>query len=56
MKTTPPSPVLGSDAVYAEEGPPRETRVDDFWIDPHEVTNAQFAVFVDATGYVTIAE
>ena len=47
---------MGSDAVYAEEGPPRETRVSEFWIDPHEVTNAQFAAFVKATGYVTIAD
>ena len=48
--------VMGSDAVYAEEGPPRQTRVDGFWIDPHEVTNRQFAEFVAATGYVTVAE
>jgi formylglycine-generating enzyme required for sulfatase activity len=48
--------MMGSDAVYAEEGPPRETRVGEFWIDPHEVTNAQFAAFVKATGYVTVAE
>lgn len=48
--------IMGSSAVYAEEGPPRETRVDDFWIDPHEVTNAQFAAFVKAAGYVTVAE
>jgi len=48
--------MMGSDAVYAEEGPPRETEVDEFWIDAHEVTNAQFASFVDATAYVTIAE
>ncbi|MBY0563312.1 MAG: formylglycine-generating enzyme family protein [Hyphomonadaceae bacterium] len=27
-----------------------------FTIDAHEVTNAQFARFVDATGYITIAE
>lgn len=47
---------MGSDAVYAEEGPPRETRVSEFWIDPHEVTNAQFAAFVKATGHVTVAE
>jgi formylglycine-generating enzyme required for sulfatase activity len=39
-----------------EEGPPRETRVDSFWIDRTEVTNAQFARFVSATGYVTLAE
>jgi formylglycine-generating enzyme required for sulfatase activity len=48
--------VMGSSIVYAEEGPERTTRVDGFWIDPHEVTNAQFAEFVEATGYVTTAE
>ena len=48
--------VMGQDEVYAEEGPPRETRVDAFWIDRHEVTNREFAQFVSATGYVTIAE
>ncbi len=47
---------MGSQLVYAEEGPERETTVDGFWIDPHEVTNAQFAAFVEATGYVTVAE
>ena len=30
--------------------------VDGFWMDKTEVTNAQFAAFVKATGYVTIAE
>lgn len=48
--------VMGSDLVYREEGPPRITRVKAFWIDPHEVTNAQFGAFVAATGYVTTAE
>lgn len=48
--------VMGSDQVYAEEGPPRLTQVEGFWIDPHEVTNAQFAEFAAATGHVTIAE
>lgn len=42
---------MGSNDVYAEEGPPREARVGDFWIDLHEVTNAQFAEFVEATGH-----
>lgn len=46
----------GQEEVYAEEGPLRETNVDTFWIDPHEVTNRQFAAFVAATGYVTVAE
>ena len=48
--------VMGSSAVYPEEGPPRTTRIDRFWIDRTEVTNAQFAQFVAATGYRTIAE
>ncbi len=48
--------MMGSEAVYAEEGPRRSTRVDGFWIDPHEVTNRQFAEFVAETGYVTVAE
>ncbi len=30
--------------------------VDGFWMDATEVTNAQFAKFVNATGYVTVAE
>ena len=30
--------------------------VDGFWMDATEVTNAQFAKFVQATGYVTVAE
>lgn len=30
--------------------------VDGFWMDETEVTNEEFAAFVDATGYVTVAE
>ena len=30
--------------------------VDGFWMQRHQVTNAQYAAFVDATGYVTVAE
>jgi formylglycine-generating enzyme len=30
--------------------------VDGFWMDRHDVTNAEFARFVAATGYVTVAE
>ena len=41
---------------YNEEGPPHEVTVDGFWMDEHEVTNAQFARFVEETGYVTTAE
>lgn len=48
--------VMGDDPHYPEEGPPRTVSVKGFWIDAHEVTNAQFAVFVRATGYKTMAE
>lgn len=39
-----------------DESPLHEVAVNGFWMDATEVTNAQFAEFVDATGYVTIAE
>ena len=39
-----------------DELPAHKAKVDGFWIDETEVTNAQFAAFVEATGYVTIAE
>lgn len=48
--------IMGSDAVYREEGPERQTTVSSFWIDRHEVTNRQFDEFVQATGYVSVAE
>ena len=44
------------DTVYAEEGPVRGVGVKGFWIDRHEVSNDEFATFVKATGYVTVAE
>jgi len=48
---------LGSRQGYPEERPSGEAqRVRDFWIDRTEVTNAQFAAFVAATGYITEAE
>ncbi len=47
---------MGSEDVYREEGPIHEVTVDGFWIDTHEVTNAQFASFVEEMGYVTVAE
>lgn len=36
--------------------PVREVALRGFWIDKHEVTNTQFAAFVAATNYKTIAE
>jgi formylglycine-generating enzyme required for sulfatase activity len=39
-----------------DESPVHRVRVDGFWMDATEVTNAQFRRFVDATGYKTIAE
>ncbi len=47
---------MGQENTYREEGPVRQVRVDGFWIDPHEVTNGQFAKFVEETDYVTLAE
>lgn len=38
------------------ERPVHQVEVTRFWIDVTPVTNAQFQKFVDATGYVTIAE
>ncbi len=41
---------------FADAQPIHRVAVDGFWIDSTEVTNAQFARFVEATHYVTIAE
>jgi formylglycine-generating enzyme len=48
--------LMGSEDFYPEEGPVHEVSVDGFWMDRHIVTNEQFARFVEATGYITIAE
>ncbi|WP_243641633.1 SUMF1/EgtB/PvdO family nonheme iron enzyme [Maribacter algicola] len=40
----------------AHEKPRHKVAVDGFFIDTHEVTNAQFSQFVEETGYVTVAE
>jgi len=47
---------MGADYAYFEEGPVHEVEVAGFWMDALEVTNAQFAEFVHATGYLTLAE
>lgn len=47
---------MGSERFYPEEAPLRRVRVDSFLIDRTPVTNREFARFVDATGYVTVAQ
>ena len=47
---------MGSEDFYPEERPVHEVTVDGFWIDRYLITNEQFARFVEATGYVTLAE
>ena len=47
---------MGSNEHYGEEARTHEVHVDSFWIDQHDITNAQFALFVKATGYLTVAE
>ena len=44
------------DTVYREETPVRQATVQGFWMDRTEVTNGDFARFVQATGHVTTAE
>jgi formylglycine-generating enzyme required for sulfatase activity len=39
-----------------DEYPQHKVKVDGFWMDETEVTNAQFQKFVEATGYITTAE
>jgi len=49
---------MGGDNQQADanEFPKHNVDINSFWMDTHEVTNTQFAKFVEATGYVTIAE
>lgn len=47
---------MGSEDFYPEERPVHEVSVDGFWMDCCEVTNEQFAHFVDETSYPTLAE
>ena len=48
---------MGSDyEPFADARPIHPVELDGFWMDRTPVTNAQFARFVAATGYVTVAE
>jgi formylglycine-generating enzyme len=41
---------------FPNERPAHRVRVPGFWMDEHDVTNAEFAKFAEATGYITTAE
>jgi sulfatase modifying factor 1 len=41
---------------FPNERPAHLVQVQGFWMDEHDVTNAEFSKFVQATGYVTTAE
>jgi formylglycine-generating enzyme required for sulfatase activity len=48
--------LCGLKGVTRDALPIHRVAVDGFWMDATEVTNAQFAKFVEATGYKTVAE
>jgi sulfatase modifying factor 1 len=50
--------IMGTDDVrsFPNERPAHRVHVEGLWIDEHDVTNAEFAKFVQATGYFTTAE
>lgn len=48
--------VCGGPDTMSDARPIHRTYVDAFWMDATEVTNEQFAAFVAATKYVTVAE
>ncbi len=47
---------FGGPDPMADARPIHRVRLDGYWIDAHPVTNGEFAKFVGATGYTTIAE
>lgn len=48
--------LCGVKGITDDANPVHRVYVDGFWMDKTEVTNKQFAAFVKATGYVTVAE
>ena len=56
MVWVPGGEFMFGDTVYPEEQPLHTKTVAGFWMDRTEVSNEQFAQFVRATGYVTVAE
>lgn len=45
-----------NDQAHQDEYPKHQVTVTGFYMDTHEVTNAQFLKFVEVTGYITTAE
>jgi formylglycine-generating enzyme required for sulfatase activity len=45
-----------NDPAFPDAQPIHKVSVKEFWMDEHEVTNAEFEKFVRATNYVTVAE
>lgn len=50
--------VMGTNEAdaYEAEKPAVDVSVKGFWMDVHEVTNAQYSKFIEETGYITVAE
>ncbi|WP_206028426.1 formylglycine-generating enzyme family protein [Thalassoroseus pseudoceratinae] len=48
--------VMGTNNGKPDEGPAHTVELDGFWMDQYEVTNREFAKFVEATGYLTTSE
>ena len=48
--------LMGSEDFYPEERPVHPVGVDGFWMDRFEVTVVDYRRFVQATGYVTVAQ
>ncbi len=48
--------IMGSDKGDAEDAPAHQVELPSFQLDRFEVTNTEFAKFVEATGYKTFAE
>src|ERR1051325_6160163 len=47
---------MGSESGQTDERPVHDVTLDGFWIDRFEMTNEEFAKFIEATHYVTTAE
>ena len=48
--------IMGNDLGKPDERPAHEVELSGYWMDATEVTNGDFKKFVEATGYITVAE